>query len=169
MSEGASSQELERSRLDRVGDRWQAAWAAGGRDDFAICCTVDVRYEDPLTDGALEGVDALDRHAARLRQALPDVRVETIGARIAEGPFGCRPWRITGTQRGELGDLPATNKTLALHGVHYVELRDGLICRARGFYDLYDAAVQVGLLPRSGSVAQNALRMIQGFGLRIKR
>jgi predicted ester cyclase len=107
--------------------------------------------------------------AGRLREALPDVRVETLGARIAEGPFGCLPWQLTGTQRGDLGDLPATNRRVTLHGVHYVELRDGLICRARGFYDLYDAAMQVGLLPKNGSVAQNALRMIQGFGLRIRR
>ena len=169
MSDAGTSRELDRGRLDRIGDRWQAGWAGGGRDDFAMCCTVDVRYEDPLTDGPLEGVDALDRHATRLRKALPDARVETIGARIAEGPFGCLPWQVTGTQRGELGDLPATNKRITLHGVHYVELRDGLICRARGFYDLYDAAVQVGLLPKNGSVAQNALRVIQGFGLRIRR
>jgi steroid delta-isomerase-like uncharacterized protein len=169
MSDGSSSQELERSRLDRIADRWQTAWAGGGRDDFALCCTTDVRYEDPLTGGPMEGVDALDRHAERLREALPDVRVETLGARIAEGPFGCLPWQVTGTQRGDLGDLPATNKRITLHGVHYVELRDGLICRARGFYDMYDAAVQVGLLPKNGSVAQNALRMIQGFGLRIRR
>ena len=168
MSEGMS-QELERSRLDRMGDRWVTAWGGGGRTDFALCCTVDVRYEDPLTDGLIQGVDALDRHAERLREALPDVKVETIGARIGEGPFGCLPWQLTGTQRGELGDLPATNKRVVLAGVHYVELRDGLICRARGFYDLYDAAVQVGLLPKNGSVAQNALRMIQGFGLRIRR
>jgi steroid delta-isomerase-like uncharacterized protein len=169
MSDGAHSRELEQSRIDRIGDRWQSAWASGGRDDFAICCTVDVRYEDPLTGGPLEGVDALDRHAARLRRAVPDLRVETIGSRISEGPFGCLPWQVSGTQRGDLGELPATGKRVSLHGVHYVELRDGLIARARGFYDVYDAAVQVGLLPRDGSVAQNALRVIQGFGLRIRR
>lgn len=168
MSDG-TSQELDRSRLDRVGDRWQAGWSAGGRDDFAMCCTVDVRYEDPLTDGLLEGVDALDRHASRLRGALPDLRLETSGPRIAEGPFGCLPWKVAGTHRGELGDIPATNKFLSLHGVHYVEMRDGLICRARGFFDLYDAGTQLGLLPKAGSRTQSALMMLQGFGLRIRR
>lgn len=168
MSEG-TSQELERSPFERIGDRWQAGWGGGGRDDFALCCTVDLRYEDPLTDGLLEGVDALDRHVTRLRRALPDLRVETAGPRIADGAFGCLPWRVAGNQRGELGDIPATGRFLTLHGVHYVELRDNLICRARGFYDVYDAAIQLGLLPKNGSVAQNALRMIQGFGLRIRR
>lgn len=162
------SQELDRSMLDRLGDRWQAGWGGGGRDEFALCCTVDVRYEDPLTDGLLEGVDALDRHVARLRRALPDMRVERSGPRISERGYGCLPWRIAGTHRGELGDIPATNKFLTLHGIHYVELRDDLICRVRGFFDVYDAATQLGLLPKNGSLAQNALLMLRGFGLRIR-
>jgi predicted ester cyclase len=168
MSDGGSK-ELERSPLDRVGDRWHAGWGGGGRDDFALCCTVDILYEDPLSDGLLEGVDALDRHATRMRDAFPDLRVEATGQRIADRGFGCLPWKIAGTQRGELGDIPATNRYISLHGLHYVELRDDLICRARGFFDTYDAATQLGLLPKTGSLAQNALLMIQGFGLRIRR
>jgi steroid delta-isomerase-like uncharacterized protein len=167
MSDG-TSQELERPLIDRLGDRWEAGWSAGSRDEFALCCTVDVRYEDPLTEGLLEGVDALDRHVGRLRRALPDLRVEGAGPRISDGGHGCLPWRMAGTQRGELGDIPATNKFLTLHGIHYVELRDDLICRVRGFYDVYDAATQLGLLPKNGSVAQNALLMLRGFGLRIR-
>jgi predicted ester cyclase len=167
MNEGGSK-ELTRSTLDRIGDRWEAGWAGGGRDEFALCCTVDVRYEDPLTDGLLEGVNALDEHVKRLRKALPDLRVETTGKRISEGGFGCLPWKIAGTQKGDLGEIPPTNKFVTLHGVHYVELRDDLICRVRGFYDLYDAATQLGLLPRQGSLAQNALLMLRGFGLRIR-
>jgi steroid delta-isomerase-like uncharacterized protein len=167
MSEGGS-QELARSMIDRLGDRWEAGWGGGGRDEFALCCTVDLRYEDPLTDGPLEGVDALDRHVKRLRRALPDLRVERAGSRIAEGGFGCLPWRIAGTHKGDLGEIPATGKFLTLHGIHYVELRDDLICRVRGFYDVYDAATQLGLLPKNGSLAQNALLMLRGFGLRIR-
>jgi steroid delta-isomerase-like uncharacterized protein len=167
MTDGGS-QELARGALDRLGERWEQAWAGAAREEFALCCTVDVLYEDPLTDGPIQGVDPLERHAARLRSALPDLRVETTGKRISEAGFGCLPWKIAGTQRGEIGDLPATNKFVTVHGVHYVELRDDLICRVRGFFDLYDAATQLGLLPKQGSVAQNALLMLRGFGLRIR-
>ena len=169
MTDGGASQELERSRIDRVGDIWQAAWNGAGRDEFALCCTVDLRYEDPLTEGPVEGVDRLDRHVRRLRRAFPDLRAETTGARVADGTYACLPWKVAGTHRGQLGDLPATGRPLTAYGVHYVELRDGLICRARGFFDLYDAATQLGVLPKTGSLAQNALLMLQGFGLRIRR
>ena len=162
------SQEIERAAIDRLGERWQEGWSGGGRDDFAICCTVDVRYEDPLTPEPLEGVDALELHAARLRRAFPDLRVESGGPRIADSSYACLPWRILGTQTGRMGELPATNRFVTMHGVHYVELRDGLICRARGFYDMHDAATQLGLLPKTGSFAQSALLMLRGFGLRVR-
>jgi steroid delta-isomerase-like uncharacterized protein len=167
MSDG-SSQELVRSAIDRLGDRWEAGWSSGNRDELALCCTVDVRYEDPLTALPLEGVDALHRHVERLRRALPDLRVERAGPRIAEGRNGCLPWRIVGTQTGDLGEVPATNRFLTMHGIHYVELRDDVICRARGFFDVYDAATQLGILPKSGSLAQSALLMLRGFGLRVR-
>ena len=169
MSEPASeSQELERSPIDRIGDRWQEGWGGGGRDDFALCCTVDVRYEDPLTAEPIEGVDALERHAERLRRGFPDMRIERAGPRIADGAHACLPWRVLGTQTGRMGDLPATNRFVTMHGVHYVELRDDLICRARGFFDMHDAVTQLGLLPKSGSLASSALLMLRGFGLRVR-
>jgi predicted ester cyclase len=160
------SKELALSEIDRLGDLWERAWAGGGRDALALCCTVDLRYEDPLSVGALEGVDALDQHITAMRQALPDMRIERTAARIAEGSFGCLPFRIVGTHRGKLGELPPTNRFVTMHGLHYVELRDDLISRGRGFFDLYDAAQQLGLLPRRGSLAESALMMLRGFGLR---
>ena len=38
--------------------------------------------------------------------------------------------------------------------------------RARGFFDLYDTAIQLGLLPSRGSLAESALLLVRGFGLR---
>ncbi|MEA2478456.1 MAG: hypothetical protein QOJ07_378 [Thermoleophilaceae bacterium] len=164
----SGSRELARSDIDRIGDLWEAAWMAGERDAFALCCTVDVRYEDPLTTLPAEGVDGVHAHVLGLRTALPDMRIERTAPRIAEGNNGCLPWRIAGTHRGPLGEVPATKKFLTIHGLHYVELRDGLIHRARGFFDLYDAAIQLGLLPRRGSRAESALMMLRGFGLRAR-
>ncbi len=38
--------------------------------------------------------------------------------------------------------------------------------RARGFFDVYDASVQLGLLPAHGSLGEKALLMLRGFGYR---
>ena len=43
---------------------------------------------------------------------------------------------------------------------------DGRVRRARGFFDLYDAATQLGLLPARGGLGETVLLMLRGFGLR---
>jgi steroid delta-isomerase-like uncharacterized protein len=154
----------ERTEIDELAVRWTAAWesAAG----FDRCCTGDVGYEDPLSPQPRSGVAALESHAARLRDAFPDVRIEPTAPPLLRGDHACLPWRLAGTHRGPIGVLPATDRFVTLHGLHYVELADGRVRRARGFFDLYDGATQLGLLPARGGWGETALMLLRGFGLR---
>jgi SnoaL-like polyketide cyclase len=158
------STELERAALDELAGRWRAGWRGAGFED---CCTPDVAYEDPVATDLLRGVEALDRHAVMLREAFPDLRIEATAPPLGRGEHACVPWRALGTHRGDIGTaLPATDRFVALHGLHYLELSDGSVRRARGFFDLYDAATQLGLLPTRGGMGESALLMLRGFGLR---
>jgi SnoaL-like polyketide cyclase len=158
------SGELERHAVDLLADRWRAGWQGGG---FEGCCTPDVSYEDPVATDLLRGVDALDRHAAALRVAFPDLRIESTASPLVRGNHACLPWRAFGTQRGDLGQLlPASDRYVMLHGIHYIELDDGAVRRARGFFDLYDASMQLGLLPGRGGLGEAALLLLRGFGVR---
>jgi SnoaL-like polyketide cyclase len=157
------SVELERGELDRLASRWREGWQGGG---FEACCTPDVSYEDPVAVNPLRGVEALDRHATALRSSFPDLRVEATAPPLGRGEHACVPWRALGTHRGDIGVLPATDRFVTLHGLHYLEVVDGGVRRARGFFDLYDAATQLGLLPARGGPGETALLMLRGFGLR---
>jgi steroid delta-isomerase-like uncharacterized protein len=156
------------SSLDELGfaARWRAAWGSADREDFAACCSAGVSYEDPVAGEPVEGLDALAAHAARYREAFPDMRIEPAGQAVSEGEFACVPWRLLGTHRGTFAGIPASGRFVVVHGLHYLEMHDGRVLRARGFFDLYDAAVQLGLLPGRGSLAETALLMFRGFGLR---
>lgn len=158
------SGELERSPLDDLADRWQRAWA--GQASFADCCTPDIRYEDPVALDPLDGLTPLEAHAAMLRRAFTDLKVEASAPRLRTGAHAVFPWRLAGTHKGDLGPLPATDRFVTLHGIHYVELDDDRIRRARGFYDLYEAVTQLGLLPSRGSLGETALLLLRGFGIR---
>jgi steroid delta-isomerase-like uncharacterized protein len=154
--------------LDEVGlpARWRRAWASGDRESFAACCSAGVSYEDPVTPEPIDGLDAIAQHAARYRDAFPDLRVEPMGQALAEGGFACVPWRLVGTHRGAFAGVPASGRFVVIQGLHYLELTDDRVRRARGFFDLYDVGVQLGLLPARGSLAETALLLIRGFGLR---
>jgi predicted ester cyclase len=155
----------ERTPIDRLAASWIAAWVGEGR--FERCCTGDVGYEDPLSPQPRAGVAEIAAHAGRLRAAFPDVRVEATAPPLVRGDHACIPWRLSGTHRGDLAHLPATERFLTLHGLHYVELVDDRVRRARGFFDLYDGATQLGLLPERGGLGESALMFLRGFGLRL--
>jgi steroid delta-isomerase-like uncharacterized protein len=162
--EALGDSEIERAEVDALADRWSAAWT--GRARFEACCTATVSYEDPLAVRPLVGLERLEAHAAALRAALPDLRVERTAPALWRDRHACIPWCLHGTHLGPLAALPATEQSLVIHGLHYVELADDRVSRARGFFDVYDGSVQLGLLPARGGLAEAALLMLQGFGLR---
>jgi hypothetical protein len=165
--EPPNDSELERADVDVLADGWSAAWT--GEAGFAACCTAAVSYEDPLAVAPLLGLDPLERHAEALRAAFPDVRVERTAPALQRASHACVAWRLHGTHLGQLGTLPPTEQSLQIHGLHYLELTDGLISRARGFFDVYDGSIQLGILPARGGLGEAALMMLQGFGLRRQR
>jgi len=154
---------------DELMDGWERAWSGRDSTAFAGLCTPDVHYEDPLTGEPLEGVAELGRHAARLWAAFPDARMERTGDRLCSGRFLAAPAKLLATHRAALEGLPPTHRFVVLHCVFYCELSDERLLRVRAFFDLYDAAVQLGVLPGRGTLGEKALLVLRGFGLRAGR
>lgn len=155
--------------VDELFDRWEDAWSEQDQDAFRQICSPQLHYEDPLTGEPLERIPALIAHAERLWESFPDARLEQLGPRVAQGRMAAAPCKLLGTHRGPLGGLPATNKFVVLPVVFYCELERGRLLRVRAFFDLYDAAVQLSVLPSRGSLGEKALLMLRGFGLRAGR
>jgi steroid delta-isomerase-like uncharacterized protein len=155
--------------VDELIDGWQAAWSGKDASAFAEVCASGIQYEDPLTGQPLDGIDALSAHANRLWAGFPDARLERTGERLSNGRFVAAPCKALGTHRAALEGLPATNRFVVVHCVFYCELQHELLLRVRGFFDVYDAATQLGVLPARGTLGEKALLMLRGFGLRAAR
>jgi steroid delta-isomerase-like uncharacterized protein len=157
--------------LDELLDRFEAAWGSGDPGAFAAVCSPEVHYEDPLAREPLDGPAAIGAHAQRLWAGFPDVRVESTGERLTDGRFVAAPVKVLGTHRNELEGVPATGRFLVVQVVFYAELdpRRERLWRVRAFFDLYDAAQQLGVLPKHGTVGERALLMLRGFGLNRSR
>jgi steroid delta-isomerase-like uncharacterized protein len=154
--------------VDTLADRFQAAWSGHDPAAFAAVCAPDVHYEDPMTVEPLEGLEAFGAHAERLWAAFPDARMEATGPRMAGDGWVSLPVKLLATHRGEVEDFPPTGRFVIVHAVFVCELDAGRerLWRVRAFFDLYDAAVQLGVLPRPGSMGERALLLLRGFGLR---
>lgn len=155
--------------VDELIDGWQAAWSGRDPAAFAEVCAAGVQYEDPLTAQPLAGLDALVEHAQRLWTGFPDARLESTGARLTDGTFVAAPAKVLATHREPLEGLPPTNRFIVVHCVFYCELQHELLLRVRAFYDVYNAAIQLGVLPARGTLGAKALLMLRGFGLRTAR
>ena len=100
-------------------------------------------------------------------ESMGDVaRVQQTGPRLFDGERAAAPMKLLATHTAELEGLTPTHRFIIVHGVAYAQLRDGRIHRIRVFFDLYDAAVQLGVLPKPGTLGEKALLMLRGFGLR---
>jgi steroid delta-isomerase-like uncharacterized protein len=154
---------------DELIDGWQAAWSGKDPAAFAEVCASGIQYEDPLTGEPLDGLDALAEHAARLWTGFPDARLERTGERLSNERFVAAPCKVLGTHRAALAGLPATNRFVVVHCVFYCELQHELLRRVRGFFDVYEASTQLGVLPARGTMGEKALLMLRGFGLRAAR
>jgi predicted ester cyclase len=124
-----------------------------------------VHYEDPLLPEPLQGADAIARRAAKVWEAFPDARLQPIGPRLSDGSHASAPAKLLGTHRGPLEGLSATNRFVVVHVVFFAELREERLFRVRAFFDVYGAAVALGVLPKPGTLGEKALLMLRGFGL----
>jgi steroid delta-isomerase-like uncharacterized protein len=154
--------------VDELLDGWQAAWSGRDRSAFAAVCAPDVHYEDPVCDQPLQGADQIARHAALLWKTFPDARVERTGSRLTDGRYVAAPCKLLGSHRGSLDELPASGRFVIVHGVLVAEVEDSRLTRVRVFFDRYDAAQQLGILPSPGTMGEKALLLLRGFGLRLR-
>jgi ketosteroid isomerase-like protein len=153
--------------IDALFDGWERAWSGRDPRGFESVCARGVHYEDPLTPEPLIGTRALAAHAAELWAAMPDARVNTTGARLWDGEaFACAPCRVLGTHTGQLGRVSPTGRAVNVHAVVYAEVQDGLLHRVRAFFDVYGAAMTLGVVPKPGTAGERAMLMLRGFGLR---
>lgn len=150
-------------------DAWEGAWSARDPLAFVEICAPQVSYEDPLVAEPLQGPAAIGAHAERLWNAFPDVRMERSGERLSGGPFTAAPAKLLGTNTAPLEALPATNKFVSVPLIVYCQIERGRLLRIRAFFDLYNAATQLGILPGRGSMSEKALLVLRGFGLRAGR
>ena len=165
-----SSEPATHAAARRCSTRWERAWS--GRDPKAF---------DPLCHPRrpLRGpADAASRSRAR-RRCAPRTPSAVGGVPRRARPAD-RPAALTdgthreragasslGTHRGAArraaGDEPLRRRARRSSSPSCATSR---LFRVRAFFDVYDAAVTLGVLPRAGTLGEKALLMLRGFGLR---
>ncbi len=108
--------------------------------------TNDVVYEDTTVHTVLHGKDELRGFAQGWFKAFPDISF-ALTSTVISGDRAAVAWQVTGTQRGDMPGMPASNKSATVAGVSLMDCADGKIRHNVDCWDMATTMRQLGFLP----------------------
>ena len=100
-------------------------------------------YRNPTDE--IKGADAIKGLFASYREGFPDFHVH-IDERVADGDRMIQAFTLTGTHRGEFLGIPATGKTVEVHGFVFSRFVDGRIAEEWEVIDQLTFLEQLGVV-----------------------
>jgi steroid delta-isomerase-like uncharacterized protein len=122
-----------------------AAWTAHDIDKVLSLCTDDCVYEDVTMAAVNRGKEELMAFGGAVLAAFPDFKMELTSGFTA-GNWAGAEWIMSGTHKGDLPGMPATNKTFSLRGASICEMHEGKIKRNSDYWDMVTFLKQIGLM-----------------------
>jgi steroid delta-isomerase-like uncharacterized protein len=120
----------------------------GDKDIIGRVCAPDIEYWDSMTQ--THGTAELAPYLQAWATAFPDATT-TVTNIVESGDQAVGQMLYKGTHTGPLaspqGEIPATGKTVELHGAAWITIRDGKIAKFNGYYDTMTMMMQLGLVP----------------------
>jgi predicted ester cyclase len=122
-----SSKELERNKA--VARAVFDVWSTGDVDRLDGLVAADVVHHDPYDPHAAEGLAGMKRTIGLNRGAFADMRL-SVEDQVAEGDRVVTRWRAEMTHTGNVGDLAATGRRVAITGITIDRFEQGKIVEA---------------------------------------
>jgi steroid delta-isomerase-like uncharacterized protein len=106
----------------------------------------DVVSNDPVM-GKIDRA-GIEANVKRYRSAFPDMNLKVIDT-LGSGDKAMVRWQATGTHRGELMGMPATNKKVTIDGITEVRCSGGKIKESWDQWNALALMQQVGAIPET--------------------
>jgi steroid delta-isomerase-like uncharacterized protein len=103
---------------------------------------------DPNATGSAIGPEAYKRQVARFVAAFPDLHLKMEDI-VEEKDKVAVAWTVTGTHKGELMGIPATNKKIFVSGITIAHFANGKIMDSYISWDTLGLLQQIGAFPAS--------------------
>ena len=121
----------------------EQAWNKGNFDVLGETISPSLVAHDPVF-GEYRGPAGEMKHITMLRTAFPDLnlRIDDIGA---AGDRVFMRWTATGTHRGALLNLPATQRRSTVAGITLMRVEGGKICETWQSWDTHGLLTSLGV------------------------
>lgn len=121
-------------------------WTVGNENLADELLSNDFVRHEPGEEGPFRGRESFKERVRFYRTAFPDLVVK-IDDLVAEGDKVAIRWTAQGTQRGALGEIPASNRRFVTSGCGILRIRDGKIVEDVESWDTLGFMQQLGAIP----------------------
>ena len=133
--------------MDQWIQQYLDAWNSHDCGKVAAFMAEDATYEDLALGQIHKGRDDIKAFVEEAEQFSRDYRFVSVTEQQSGDSYAFE-WEMAGTNTGEAGGLPATNKPYRIRGVSIGRLNgDGKIQENRDYWNMADYLIQVGVLP----------------------
>ncbi|MEA2747799.1 MAG: hypothetical protein QOI41_1942 [Myxococcales bacterium] len=112
--------------------------------DFTAALTDDVEQDGVFHLETSKGKDGAKKFFKSFTTAFPDAKFDVKKA-FAIGDYAIVMSTMTATQKGALGQIPATKRPVAVHLVDIFKIKDGKVARAWTYQNSLEMQQQLGL------------------------
>jgi steroid delta-isomerase-like uncharacterized protein len=138
-----------------VVEKLYKAFETGNIADLEECVTKDYKEHNPDPQMKSKGIQLLKDQVNLYHTAFPDTKIK-INDIFGDGEKLAIYTTLTGTNKGEMFGIPATNKKVNVNAIEIVKFEDGKISDHWGVYDNLAMFKQLGLIPETGKEPQAA-------------
>ena len=135
------------TNLEKLIEDWAGAWSSpNSAEKLVSLFTDDCVYEDVPLGAVSHGKAELQGFYHVIFGVFPDFKIELTSQFVAGNRAGAE-WLMSGTQKGDMPGLPATNKRVSVRGASAFELQGNQLKRCTDYFDMATALKQIGVLP----------------------
>jgi steroid delta-isomerase-like uncharacterized protein len=128
-------------------EQWAAVWSSPTmREQLLSLFTDDCVYEDVTMGVVNHGKAEVANFYTLVFGAFPDFKIE-LTTHFVAGNWAGAEWLMSGTHRGNLPGLPATNKPFSIRGASVFALQDNKFSRCSDYWDMASFLKQIGVMP----------------------
>lgn len=134
---------LTKEEAKKINDKYEQMWEKGNTGiAYEILDTSYVMYSPFFPEG-LNGIESLQGFIKNNGISFPDFKLKVDDYYVKDNIIFSY-WTISGTNEGQLGELPATGKNIKVSGFDVSKVKNGKIYEEQTFWNVLEFYQQLG-------------------------
>jgi steroid delta-isomerase-like uncharacterized protein len=144
---------LTNEEAKKISDKYEKLFEEGNTGNAYEILDTNYVLSSPIFPEGIKGIEALVEFIKSNSVSFPDFKLKIDDFYVKDNII-LSYWTITGTNTGQLGNLPATGKTIKVSGFAVSKVKNGKIYEEQTFWNVLEFYQQLGfqLIPPAAEI-----------------